>query len=77
MNLEHGNTQWIVPRSSNTLFTGREDVLHYLEKTVYDAVQPALFADQRREQCRIVITGLGGQGKSEISLQLAHRVRSS
>ena len=66
-----------MPRRSNTLFTGRKDVLHYLEKTIYDAVQPGVFADQRREQCRIVITGQGGQGKSEISLQLAHRVRSS
>lgn len=76
MSSESGNVHWVVPRSSNTLFTGREDILDHLEKTVRNAVQPGLQADQCPGQCRIVIVGLGGAGKSEISLQLAERVRS-
>ncbi|KIW70533.1 hypothetical protein, variant [Phialophora macrospora] len=68
-----GNVHWRVPRSSNTLFTGRKDILDDLERTVRAAIQQA----PGRDQLRVVISGLGGQGKSELSLQLAHRVRSS
>ncbi|KAJ9612530.1 hypothetical protein H2200_004127 [Cladophialophora chaetospira] len=69
---ENGNIHWMVPRSSNALFTGREDILDSLEKTVRAAAQDCW----RTDPCCIVISGLGGQGKSEISLQLAQRVRS-
>jgi hypothetical protein len=71
--LDGGNVHWRVPRSSNTLFTGRKDILDDLERSVRAAIQ------QRpggHDQLRVVISGLGGQGKSEISLQLAQRVRS-
>ncbi|OQV11358.1 NB-ARC domain-containing protein, partial [Cladophialophora immunda] len=70
-NVERSNMHWVVPRSPNTLFTGRKDILDDLERRVRAAVQDG----SRSNQCRVVIAGLGGQGKSEISLQLAQRVR--
>ncbi|KAL8922166.1 MAG: hypothetical protein Q9208_005361 [Pyrenodesmia sp. 3 TL-2023] len=65
------NCHWTVPRSRNPLFTGRDDVLRELETTIRKAVKDASYTDQ----CSIVIYGMGGQGKSEICLQLAYRVR--
>src|SRR5437762_581678 len=69
---ECGNVHWAVARSSNALFTGREDILDGLETTIRASVQPS----SPIIQCRMVISGIGGQGKSEICLQLAQRVRS-
>lgn len=69
---ESGNMHWVVPRSPNTLFTGRKDILDDLERRVRAAVQDGSCS----HQCRVAITGLGGLGKSETSLQLAQRVRS-
>ena len=66
------NVHWMVPRVPNDFFTGREEILEPLEKTIRTRAQRAPGVDQ----CRVVIWGLGGQGKSEISLQLAQRVRS-
>ena len=54
---------WVVPRLPNTLFTGRKDILDDLERRVRAAVQDG----SRSNQCRIVITGLGDQGKSEMA----------
>ncbi|KAI4149287.1 MAG: hypothetical protein LQ341_001358 [Variospora aurantia] len=65
------HVHWTVYRSRNPFFTGRDDTLRELEATVRDAVNGSSY----REQCSIVISGMGGQGKSEICLQLAHRVR--
>ena len=65
------HVHWVVTRAPNPLFTGRSDILHDLEHKVRDAAGSCW--DQA--QCRIVITGIGGQGKSEICLQLAHRLR--
>ncbi|KIX09329.1 uncharacterized protein Z518_00408 [Rhinocladiella mackenziei CBS 650.93] len=64
---------WTVTRSANTLFTGRDDILQELDIIVRDAAKNS----SHRSQCRIVISGIGGQGKSEICLQLAQRVRQS
>lgn len=62
---------WTVARTPNPLFMGREDVLHGLGAIISNAVtNPA-----HQDQCRIVVLGMGGQGKSEICLQLAHRFR--
>lgn len=61
----------MVPRSANPLFTGRQQLLQELEDTVRDAV----FCPWERVQCRVVISGIGGQGKSEVCLQLARRLR--
>ena len=61
----------MVTRSINTLFTGRDDILYELEMIARNALTNPC----RQDQCRIVISGMGGQGKSEICLQLVHRVR--
>ncbi|KAK5089459.1 hypothetical protein LTR70_005958 [Exophiala xenobiotica] len=66
-----GHVHWIMPRTANPLFTGRQDLLKELEHIVRDAVH----CPWGRSQCRIVISGIGGQGKSEICLQLARRLR--
>ena len=62
---------WMVTRHANPLFTGRKDLLQELEGIVRDAVK-CLW---NRTQCRVVLSGMGGQGKSEICLQLAHSLR--
>ena len=64
---------WLVSRSVNPFFTGRTDLLRGLTQIVHDAVANA--TDER--QCRIVITGIGGLGKSEVCLQLARRLRNT
>ena len=61
----------MVTRHANPLFTGRKDLLQELDGIVRDATKDP--AD--RPQCRIVLSGMGGQGKSEICLQLAHSLR--
>jgi hypothetical protein len=62
---------WTVARSPNALFTGREDILLDLEASA----RSVLNGDTLSKQSRSLIFGLGGQGKSEICLQLTHRVR--
>jgi hypothetical protein len=57
-------------RPPNPLFTGREDILQEL-----GAISSNTAITPYQEQCRIVISEMGGQGKSEICLQLAHRLR--
>lgn len=61
---------WIVPRTINSLFTGRTELL--------DRIQGALRVDKAsdfKEQKRFIITGLGGQGKSEICLKITALMR--
>jgi len=66
----HGNQHWMVPRSVNNLFTGRAELLKQIQKALYiDHASPA------DGQKRFVITGMGGQGKSEISLKVANLMR--
>lgn len=65
-----GNVHWRVPRTPNSLFTGRIELL--------DRIQGALCVNEgadTKEQKRFVITGLGGQGKSEICLKVANSMR--
>jgi FlaA1/EpsC-like NDP-sugar epimerase len=62
----HGNVHWMVPRATNSLFTGRSDLLSRIQKSLQ---RESISAAQ--SQRRFVITGLGGQGKSEICLQVA------
>lgn len=71
LDLKTDHVHWTVYRSRNPLFTGREDILRDLEATIRDAVKDSSSPNQRT----IVISGMGGQGKSEICLQLADRVR--
>ncbi|RDW70985.1 putative kinesin light chain 1 protein [Coleophoma cylindrospora] len=62
----HGNRHWRVPRVVNELFTGRDELLGRIQKALrYDDNSFA------KKQKRFVITGLGGQGKSEICLKVA------
>lgn len=58
-------------RSVNNLFVGRENILTTIEESLRRTLQDVNTTGQQR----FVITGMGGQGKSEICLQLAHRVR--
>ncbi|KAL8957878.1 MAG: hypothetical protein Q9193_004959 [Seirophora villosa] len=69
--LQTRNIHWMVKRPTNPQFTGRDGILRDLEATI----QKALRDTSGSNQCRIVISGVGGQGKSEICLQLANRVR--
>jgi hypothetical protein len=65
-----GNMHWMVPRTVNNLFTGRTELLGRLKD--------ALHGDRTsctEEQKRFIITGLGGQGKSEICLNIASQMR--
>ncbi|CZR50232.1 related to calcium-independent phospholipase A2 [Phialocephala subalpina] len=66
----HGNVHWIVPRAVNSLFTGRSDLLSRIQKALEIK---CIFATTK--QRRFVITGLGGQGKSEICLQVASSMK--
>jgi len=61
-----GNTHWMVPRAVNNLFTGRAELLARIQQALHIDItyKPA-------KQRRFVITGLGGQGKSEVCLQVA------
>jgi hypothetical protein len=65
------HVHWMVTRHANSLFTGREDLLLELDGIIRDAIENPL----NRTQYRIVLSGMGGQGKSEICLQLAHNLR--
>lgn len=62
---------WTITRPTNSLFTGREEILSELEGIVRNDMK----ISSRQDPRRIVISGMGGQGKSEICLQLAHRIR--
>lgn len=62
---------WTITRPANPLFTGREELLAELEGIARDVVENT----SRQDPSCIVISGMGGQGKSEICLQLARRVR--
>lgn len=67
----NANDHWAVTRLTNPIFTGRGEILLELEAVIRNAS----IRYSQPQQCRIVISGMGGQGKSEICLQLAHRVR--
>jgi putative protein kinase ArgK-like GTPase of G3E family len=60
---------WIVPRPVNSLFTGRSELV----KRIYNALRNS--APDTIKQRRLVITGIGGIGKSEVCLQVADLMR--
>lgn len=62
-----GNKHWIVKRVTNPHFTGRLKIVDKIIKMI--ALET--FNDQRV----FVLTGIGGQGKSEVSLHVANEVR--
>jgi hypothetical protein len=64
------NLHWMVPRTVNSLFTGRVELVN--------RIRNAFSVDESHntsEQKRFVITGIGGQGKSEVCLKVANLVR--
>ncbi|KAF7505264.1 hypothetical protein GJ744_001127 [Endocarpon pusillum] len=65
------NVHWTLTRSANNLFVGRDNILNTIEASLSRTLRDV---NSIRQQ-RFVITGIGGQGKSEICLQLANRVR--
>jgi tetratricopeptide (TPR) repeat protein len=60
-----------VTRSVNHLFTGREGILSKIEEILQRSFEETDVCFQRR----FVITGMGGQGKSEICLKIANTMR--
>lgn len=66
--LSVGNKHWLVNRSTNPYFTGRRGIID-------TAIKRLTSEDASNEQRRFVLTGMGGQGKSEISLNVANEVR--
>ena len=60
----------MVPRAINDLFTGRVELLARMQQTLRHEITSGT-----SKQRRFVITGLGGQGKSEVCLQVANLVR--
>ena len=65
------NVHWLVPHTVNNNFTGRTEVLAKIK----DAIQNNHRATSANKQQRFVITGMGGQGKSEVCLKIADMVR--
>lgn len=63
-----GNKHWLVDHPTNPHFTGRRKVIDSIVKRITSQ-------DANNEQRRFVLTGLGGQGKSEICLHVANEVR--
>jgi tetratricopeptide (TPR) repeat protein len=57
---------WIVPFERNPRFTGREALLAQLENTI----------SVNSHTSKVAITGLGGMGKTQLVLELLHRVKS-
>ncbi|OCK95935.1 uncharacterized protein K441DRAFT_608490 [Cenococcum geophilum 1.58] len=62
------NMHWCIPRPVNALFIGRTDVLERIERAITRK-------ENDQKQRRFVITGIGGQGKSELCLRIADRMR--
>lgn len=62
------NVFWLIPRIVNDLFTGRTGILNNIVNAISSS-------RRTQQQHRYIITGMGGQGKSEICLQIANKVR--
>jgi hypothetical protein len=65
-----GNVHWVVSRTENKLFTGRADLIQRMQNAFHITED-----DGSTYQTRLVITGLGGQGKSEVCIKFARLVR--
>jgi len=60
----------MMPRTINDLFTARGTLLLQIQKAISSLANSSL-----SKQREFVITGLGGQGKSEIYLKVANQMR--
>src|SRR5215470_19147399 len=62
-------TIWHIPYQRNPYFTGREDILSQLHRTLHTENTVALSHPQG-------ISGLGGIGKTQTALEYAYRYRT-
>jgi putative protein kinase ArgK-like GTPase of G3E family len=60
---------WMVPSPVNRLFTGRSELVERIHYTLRN-IDPGT-----NKQKRLVITGIGGIGKSEVCLHVADIMR--
>lgn len=67
-----GNVHWMVPRNTNTLFTGRQNILEKLNRNLGLQSNSSQTSEQQK---RFVIVGDGGIGKSEVCLKFANDYR--
>ena len=65
------NVNWVVRRPLSNVFTGRVDDVSYITESLR-AAHSTTFDGQSK--C-FVVTGMGGQGKSELCLKVAHDLR--
>ncbi|KAM6482924.1 hypothetical protein HDV62DRAFT_405678 [Trichoderma sp. SZMC 28011] len=65
------NVHWTVKQRPSALFTGRDEIV----QTIVDAIDPRL-NDSKSLDKMFVITGMGGQGKSEVCLNVASILRN-
>ncbi|KAF2875101.1 acyl transferase/acyl hydrolase/lysophospholipase [Massariosphaeria phaeospora] len=63
------NVHWMIPRPVNSLFTGRSELIERIHNALRNN-DPGT-----TKQKRLVITGIGGIGKSEVCLQVADLMR--
>lgn len=59
---------WVVPRAESHRFVGRESLIERIKLAISPVGKPP-------KKRIFVINGLGGEGKSELSLQVANRMR--
>lgn len=62
------NVVWLLPRVANNFFTGRTETLTKIMNAIDNS-------RRMQQQHRFIITGMGGQGKSEICVQIANKLR--
>lgn len=65
------NIHWLVPRSASPFLIGRAKIT----SNVIGSISPIL-DETPACQKRFILTGIGGQGKSEICLNVVNQVRS-
>jgi Mrp family chromosome partitioning ATPase len=63
------NEHWMVPQPVNSLFTGRSKLIARIQSAIRTD-DPSM-----TKQKRLVITGMGGMGKSEVCLRIANEMR--
>jgi signal recognition particle GTPase len=61
----------MVPRMVNSLFTGRSEVIERIQSALRDNGLDTT----KQQRVVIVITGIGGMGKSEMCLKIADLMR--
>src|SRR4051794_35822984 len=62
------NTVFDLPEMRNDRFVGREDVLETLKSLLEDS-------EKNNKSGRVVVTGLGGIGKTQVALEYCYRNR--